>query len=102
MVLPGSVFDKKDAEDAYGGESSAVQSTPVLCTTSLGLERRIRKDDGTVERTVLAKPKVALESVVEILGVFTDETGEDDGSPVDRGPGGGKRANGDTGDAVPS
>ncbi|KAI0319132.1 hypothetical protein OF83DRAFT_1170470 [Amylostereum chailletii] len=82
IVNPGCLFSTTAMEDAYSGENPAEEGARALCTTSLGLERRVKKDDGTVETTVLAKPKVALESIVAMLirpeKDSDDESGDSD------------------------
>ncbi|KAI0310588.1 hypothetical protein OF83DRAFT_1020269, partial [Amylostereum chailletii] len=63
IVNPGSPFDAAEMGVGDGDEGSSGDGTCVLCTTGLGLERRVKKEDREVETTVLMKPKVMLESI---------------------------------------
>lgn len=70
-VPPASLFDPSSMEDVYN-EASSRAGARVLCTTDLGLRKRVRvSTTGEKEKqwavTTLLKPKVALESVVEIM-----------------------------------
>lgn len=70
-VPPASLFDPASMEDVYN-EASSGTGARVLCTTDLGLRKRVRVFmTGEKEKqwalTTLLKPKVALESVVEIM-----------------------------------
>ncbi|KAI5991785.1 hypothetical protein EDC04DRAFT_2587261 [Pisolithus marmoratus] len=70
-VPPASLFDPASMEDVYN-EAASGAGARVLCTTDLGLRKRVRvSTTGEKEKqwavTILLKPKVALESVVEIM-----------------------------------
>ncbi|ETW80441.1 hypothetical protein HETIRDRAFT_434550 [Heterobasidion irregulare TC 32-1] len=64
VVMGGEMFDVRNMEDGY---TEAKESGPVMCTTSMGLMRDLKRDDGKRNRAVLLKPKVALESVLAML-----------------------------------
>lgn len=70
-VPPASLFDPANMEDVYN-EAASGTGARVLCTTDLGLRKRVRISmTGEKEKqwavTTLLKPKVALETVVEIM-----------------------------------
>ena len=71
MVIPcGEMFDARSMEDGYGDHDAATkmkESAPVMCTTSIGLMRDLKRDDGKRDRAVLLKPTIALESVLAML-----------------------------------
>lgn len=68
-VLWGAEFDSAKMEDVNGGGELKVGVEHVLCTTDLGLSRVVKsslKDsEAALQTTMLLKPKVALESMVE-------------------------------------
>ncbi|KAG6331425.1 hypothetical protein ID866_7666 [Astraeus odoratus] len=73
-VPPAATFDSSAMEDVYneGTPGRPGVGTKVLCTTDLGLRKRVRVAvTGDKEKhwaiTTLLKPKVALESVVDIM-----------------------------------
>ncbi|KAL4079004.1 hypothetical protein J3A83DRAFT_4086569 [Scleroderma citrinum] len=72
-IPPATVFDNLSMEDVYNeGVLTHSGGARVLCTTDLGLLKRVRVGTtGEKERqwavTTLLKPKVALESVVDIM-----------------------------------
>jgi len=75
-VPPGTAFDPSSMEDVYNeGALTRSGGTRVLCTTDLGLRKKVRVGT-TGEREkqwaviILLKPKVALESVVDIMDDF--------------------------------
>lgn len=65
-------FSGKDMTDAFEDYGTSVGA--VLCTTDLGLGCSARKStggmgqEGYVERRLLLRPKVVLESVADVLG----------------------------------
>lgn len=65
----GTAFNAKTMDDGYDdGKWTGLspESTQILCTTELGLQKEVkRSDDGKPlwQRKVLAKPKVALNSL---------------------------------------
>jgi hypothetical protein len=68
----GQAFDGQDMVDAF--ENYGSSKGVVLCTTELGLRCSTRKATGDVapseeniERRILLRPKVVLESVVEVI-----------------------------------
>lgn len=70
-VENGQVFEKREMTDAF--EDYGTSSGAVLCTTDLGLSCATRKSaggmghEGFVERRLLLRPKVVLESVADVL-----------------------------------
>jgi hypothetical protein len=63
-------FDSKSMLDAFGDYGPSRGT--VLCTTELGLRCTTRisgepENEGTIERRLLLRPKVLLESVVDVL-----------------------------------
>jgi len=73
-VEHGQSFDRKEMTDAFADYGTSVGA--VLCTTDLGLSCSTRKSkggvgqkeqEGNVERRLLLRPKVVLESVVDVL-----------------------------------
>jgi hypothetical protein len=68
-VLYEAVFDPTVMEDVNGGEGSLKAGVEhVLCTTDLGLQRVVRSGgEPAWQTTVLLKPKVALESMIDGL-----------------------------------
>ena len=70
VIVGGKVFDARSMEDAFsdrGAKTKVKESVPVMCTTSMGLIRNVKRDDGKLDRAVLLRPKVALESVLAVL-----------------------------------
>ncbi|KAF9218709.1 hypothetical protein BS17DRAFT_719808 [Gyrodon lividus] len=76
VVPPGTAFDGTMMEDSYEDGSSqrarGGRVPKVLCATDLGLRKKTRvgmvgEKEKQWEITVLLKPKVALESVVDIM-----------------------------------
>lgn len=73
MVPPGTVFDPSSMEDVYNEDALTHSGAKrVLCTTDLGLRKMVRltttgEKDKQWSVTTLLKPKVALESVVDIM-----------------------------------
>lgn len=70
----GRGFDKAEMMDAF--EDYGTSTGAVLCTTDLGLSCSVRKSsdalggeeqEGYVERRLLLRPKVVLESVADVL-----------------------------------
>ena len=73
-VLPATAFDATTMEDSYDdGELTKAggnKITKVLCATDLGLRKKTRvgmTGEKQWETKILLKPKVALESVVDIM-----------------------------------
>lgn len=73
-VLPATAFDVTTMEDSYDdGRSAKTRGntvSKVLCATDLGLRKKTRMGmtgEKQWETKVLLKPKVALESVIEIM-----------------------------------
>ena len=73
-VPPATAFDVTTMEDSYDDGRSAKargsNMSKVLCATDLGLRKKTRvgmTGEKQWETMVLLKPKVALESVVEIM-----------------------------------
>ncbi|KAG8220565.1 hypothetical protein J3R82DRAFT_3298 [Butyriboletus roseoflavus] len=73
-VLPATAFDLMTMDDSYddGGSAKARENTmsKVLCATDLGLRKKTRvgmTGEKQWETKVLLKPKVALESVMDIM-----------------------------------
>ncbi|KAF8131809.1 hypothetical protein EV363DRAFT_1164450 [Boletus edulis] len=73
-VPPATAFDMSTMEDSYDDGRSAKAKgknmSRVLCATDLGLRKKTRvgmTGDKQWETKILLKPKVALESVVEIM-----------------------------------
>jgi len=72
-VEHGQPFDGTEMTDAF--EDYGTSMGAVLCTTDLGLRCSTRKStggsgqeqEGYVERRLLLRPKVVLESVVDVL-----------------------------------
>ncbi|KAF7979114.1 hypothetical protein HWV62_43325 [Athelia sp. TMB] len=64
-VPHGEGFDHREMSDAFEDYGSSVGA--VLCTTDLGLSCCARRADGFVDRRLLLKPKVVLESVADVL-----------------------------------
>ncbi|EGN98679.1 hypothetical protein SERLA73DRAFT_181260 [Serpula lacrymans var. lacrymans S7.3] len=73
-VESGKAFDAQEVVDAF--EDYGTSKGAVLCTTELGLRCSTRKSpnetgkpegEGCIERRCLLRPKVVLESVVEVL-----------------------------------
>ena len=67
LVSEGSPFNPATAEDIGEGASPQKTADLVLCTTDVGLNRSVRDSKGGKMETVLLKPKVALQSVTEVL-----------------------------------
>jgi len=70
FVEPGKDFNPLTMENLYDGYGEA--KGRVLCTTEMGLQcfTNTRKDEGdgnSIERRVVLKPKVLLESVLQLL-----------------------------------
>jgi hypothetical protein len=69
----GQGFDKAEMVDAFEDYGTSIGA--VLCTTDLGLSCSVRKcsdisgqeQEGYVERRLLLRPKVVLESVADVL-----------------------------------
>lgn len=75
-VMPATPFDAASMEDSYDdgtpASSAGGAARRVLCATDLGLRKRTRvamtgEKEKQWEIKMLLKPKVALESVVEIM-----------------------------------
>lgn len=73
-IPPGTAFDVTTMEDSYddGGSAKGREDnvSKVLCATDLGLRKKTRMGmtgEKQWETKVLLKPKVALESVIEIM-----------------------------------
>lgn len=69
-VENGQRFDGKEMTDAFEDYGTSVGA--VLCTTDLGLSCSARKSgglgqEGFVERRLLLRPKIVLESVADVL-----------------------------------
>ncbi|KAJ7587956.1 hypothetical protein C8J56DRAFT_785725, partial [Mycena floridula] len=64
-VENGIQFSGKDMTDAF--EDYGSSGGAVLCTTDMGLSCATRKGEGLVERRLLLRPKVVLESVADVL-----------------------------------
>ena len=64
VVMGGEMFDIRGMEDGY---TEAKESGPVMCTSSMGLMRDLKRDDGKRDRAVLLRPKVAMESLLAML-----------------------------------
>ncbi|ETW80439.1 hypothetical protein HETIRDRAFT_452034 [Heterobasidion irregulare TC 32-1] len=70
VIKGGDVFDARSMEDTFsdrGAKTKVKESVPVMCTTSMGLIRDVIRDDGKLDRAVLLRPKVTLESVLAVL-----------------------------------
>jgi hypothetical protein len=64
----GVLFDPLKMDDVGGDHTSQKTADRVLCTTEIGLqrvERQTKENRSWMETTLLLKPKVALESIVE-------------------------------------
>ncbi|KIK91493.1 hypothetical protein PAXRUDRAFT_830793, partial [Paxillus rubicundulus Ve08.2h10] len=72
-VPPATTFDGMMMEDSYDDETSpSARGGKVLCATDLGLRKKTRvgmvgEKEKQWEIKMLLKPKVALESVVDIM-----------------------------------
>lgn len=71
-IPPATAFDVTTMEDSYddGRSAKANNISKVLCATDLGLRKKTRvgmTGERQWETKVLLKPKVALESIVEIM-----------------------------------
>lgn len=65
--VPGDIEFDRLTMDVDGGQHPFQKATDrVLCTTELGLNRKV-KVTGNSEQMILLKPKVALESVVDSM-----------------------------------
>jgi len=64
-VEHGQAFNGMEMTDAF--EDYGTSTGAVLCMTDLGLSCSARKSTGEVERRLLLRPKVVLQSVVEVL-----------------------------------
>ena len=65
LIRPDAIFDASTMKVGLGGDD--LQGATVLGTTSLGLERHERKEDGTVVSTLLLPPEVAIDAVLDTL-----------------------------------
>jgi len=73
VTPPAHTYDATDMENTYAGYGD--ETADVLCSVGLGLEVVRRKESGQegnadgneLQRTLLLKPKVILESVQELL-----------------------------------
>ena len=71
VVLPksGSPYATAEMEEAYAPKGkSRRQGTPVICSTTLGL-RRVETVQGKRQATMLVKPAVCLDTLLEDLGL---------------------------------
>jgi len=69
-VVSEAVFDSALMEDVNGEVASRAAIEYVLCTTDLGLQRVVKtskEGDSAAQTSMLLKPKVALESMIEGL-----------------------------------
>jgi hypothetical protein len=69
-VLSETAFDSALMEDVNGEGASRAAVEHVLCTTDLGLQRVVKtskEGDSAAQTSMLLKPKVALESMIEGL-----------------------------------
>ena len=65
FCVPGNaVFDPAKMDDGHG-HGAGGEAGRVLCTTHLGLRREERVREWVVEETVILKPKVALQSLLD-------------------------------------
>lgn len=64
-VEQGQGFDRKDMSDMFEDYGTSIGA--VLCTTDLGLSCCARRQEGHIDRRLLLKPKVVLESVADVL-----------------------------------
>ena len=64
-VENGMQFSGKEMTDAF--EDYGSSGGAVLCTTDMGLSCGTRTGEGMVERRLLLRPKVVLESVADVL-----------------------------------
>ncbi|KAI0031112.1 hypothetical protein K488DRAFT_71651 [Vararia minispora EC-137] len=69
VVAPDLPYDPSVMKDGSGGgdESSIEGASMTLCTTGLGLRRRMRTDGGSVEDKLLVLPTVALRGVLDFF-----------------------------------
>ncbi|THH07992.1 hypothetical protein EW146_g9134 [Bondarzewia mesenterica] len=72
VIEGGEAFDIGSMEESYsdnnGEPNGEMMAAPVvMCTTSIGLRKRVQKANGRRETTILLKPQVALETVIIAL-----------------------------------
>ncbi|VDB95851.1 unnamed protein product [Peniophora sp. CBMAI 1063] len=65
VVTPGTFFNGNEMRVGLGGDETG--DAIVMSTTGLGLERYERKEDGSIEKTMLLQPEVALNAVLDQL-----------------------------------
>lgn len=78
FIEHGRDFSSNAMENLYEGYGHLNAYGPVLCTTEIGLQcltnlRKDERDRNLVERKIVLKPKILLESVLQ----FLDEDEED-------------------------
>jgi hypothetical protein len=71
LVDPNSPYDASTMKDGTGGcdAESSSETMSVLCTTGLGLQRRMWKNEGVIEEKFLIPPTVALRGFLDFLDV---------------------------------
>ena len=76
-------FNTSTMENLYEGYGPSSTHGKVLCTTEIGLQcftnlRKDERDRNLVERRIVLRPKILLESVIELLDDSGDEDEDDE------------------------